>query len=109
MAADLLGSFEHAVMLAVLHLGNDQAYGMKVRKVLAAELKKDIAIGAVYSTLERLELKGFVSSSGAAGGDDRGGNPRRCFRVEGAGMRAVRQTEAAFARLKALQPAGGVA
>jgi PadR family transcriptional regulator PadR len=58
----LLGSLEEQVMLAVLRTG-DQAYGMNVRRELETVTGRDITIGSVYATLDRLEAKGFVRST----------------------------------------------
>src|ERR1043166_5524091 len=58
----LLGSLEEQVMLAVVRTG-DAAYGMNVRRELETVTERDIAIGAVYATLDRLEAKGLVTSA----------------------------------------------
>ena len=58
---ELLGSLEYIVLLAVTHLG-DEAYGMTVRREIESRTGRDLSIGAIYSTLERLEAKGLVSS-----------------------------------------------
>ncbi|HEV3200286.1 MAG TPA: helix-turn-helix transcriptional regulator, partial [Bryobacteraceae bacterium] len=59
---DSLGEFEHLVLLAVLRLGAD-AYGMRVRSEIAGRTGRDVTIGAVYATLDRLADKGLVSST----------------------------------------------
>jgi DNA-binding PadR family transcriptional regulator len=59
---ELLGSLEHIVLLAVARLGSD-AYGMTVRQEILKRTGRDLSIGAVYATLERLEKKRYVSSS----------------------------------------------
>ena len=58
----LLGSLEEQVMLAVIRTG-DEAYGMNVRRELETVTGRDVTIGSVYATLDRLEAKGLVSSS----------------------------------------------
>ena len=58
----LLGSLEEQVMLAVVRRGDD-AYGMNVRRELEDVTNRDVAIGAVYATLDRLEAKGLVVST----------------------------------------------
>ena len=55
--ADILGGFEQAVLLSLIKLGKD-AYGRAIIKEAAVCLKRDVAAGAVYATLERLETKG---------------------------------------------------
>lgn len=75
-----LGEFEYLVLLAILRLG-DEAYGMTVRRELADIAERDAGIGSVYQTLERLERKGFVSSRLGPPDPERGGRPRRFYRV----------------------------
>lgn len=58
---DYLGEFEHIVLLAVLRLGKE-AYGVTVRQEIEARTGREVSIGAVYATLDRLEGKGYVQS-----------------------------------------------
>lgn len=90
----LLGTFEEQVMLAVLRSGAD-AYGMQVRRELESVTDRDVAIGAVYATLDRLEAKRFVSSIRAQGD----GGSRRLFEVTASGARALSDTRAVRERL----------
>src|SRR5580692_7018144 len=71
----ILGSFELATVTALLRL-KDNAYGVKIRQELEALLKKTVAIGAVYTTLARLEGKGFVSSYTGDPTPERGGRAK---------------------------------
>ena len=99
----LLGSLEEQVMLAVIRTG-DQAYGMNVRRELETVTGRDITIGSVYATLDRLEAKGLVSSTRQTGAD---AMSRRVFAVSAAGRRALAHTRATRDRLWAgitLQP-----
>jgi PadR family transcriptional regulator PadR len=82
-----LGAFEEQVMLAVLH-ARDDAYGMNVRREIETRTERDVAIGAVYATLDRLEQKGLISSRRVAGD----GGSRRVFAVTAAGTRALYET-----------------
>jgi PadR family transcriptional regulator PadR len=84
----LLGSFEELVLLAVARAGRD-AYGMTVRREIEARTGRDVTIGAVYATLDRLESKGLLSSHLTGGDVGRGGRARRIFRVEGPGVEAL--------------------
>ena len=105
-----LGAFEQLVLLALVRLGDD-AYGMKIRREIVSRTERDVAIGAVYATLERLEEKGFISSGDASeGGDDRGGNARRFFRIEAPGIAAVNESwKAVKAMARGLKPLRGEA
>ena len=58
---DYLGEFEHIIMLALLRL-EDRAYGVTVRQEIEFRTKREVSIGAVYATLDRLETKGYVKS-----------------------------------------------
>ncbi len=97
---DYLGHFEEIVLLAVLRLAED-AYGAKIRQTVAEALKKDVSIGAVYATLDRLERKGYIKSWQGEATPERGGRAKRYFRVEGAGAQALSDTNAARNRLAA--------
>jgi len=89
-----LGAFEEQVMLAVLH-ARDDAYGMNVRRELETRTDREVAIGAVYATLDRLEQKGLITSTRVAGE----GGSRRVFSVTAAGTRALFETRAMRDRL----------
>ena len=57
-----LGEFELMVLLTIIRLG-DEAYGVPLARELAKMRGRDIAIGSVYAALDRLELKGLVTST----------------------------------------------
>lgn len=81
-------------MLAVLH-ARDDAYGMNVRREIETRTDRDVAIGAVYATLDRLEAKGLISSTRVVGD----GGSRRVFAVTAAGSRALVETRSLRDRL----------
>jgi PadR family transcriptional regulator, regulatory protein PadR len=93
--AVLLGSLEEQVMLAVVRTGDD-AYGMNVRRELEEVAKRDVAIGAVYATLDRLEAKGLAASTRPSTSE---GPSRRVFAVTPAGARSLALTRATRERL----------
>jgi len=101
MAAHL-GTLEQAVLLALVRprtpLGRE-AYGRAILKEVQARLDREVAAGAVYSTLERLEAKGLVSSSLGEGTAVRGGRPKRHYVIEAAGLRALNAAKAAADQL----------
>jgi PadR family transcriptional regulator, regulatory protein PadR len=90
-----LGEFEQIVLLAVLRLGDDEAYGMQVRREIAERTGRDVSIGAVYATLERLESKGLVRSATGEATAERGGKAKRLFAVTAQGKRAVEDSQRA--------------
>ena len=80
-----LGTFEEQVMLAVLRT-REEPYGMAVRREIEEVIGRDVTIGAVYATLDRLEAKGLVESARSAGTGD---VARRVFAVTPRGARAL--------------------
>lgn len=87
-----LGSLELTVLLAVARLGDD-AYGLAIRRDLAVRTGRDHSVGAIYTTLGRLEAKRLVASRMTEPLPVRGGRARREFRLTGAGQRALREAE----------------
>jgi PadR family transcriptional regulator, regulatory protein PadR len=85
---DHLGEFEHIVMLALLRLG-DHAYGVTVRQEIEARANREVSIGAIYATLDRLEAKGLVTSKFGDPTPERGGRSKRFFRATPKGIAAV--------------------
>ncbi len=92
---DYLGEFEHVVILALLRLG-DRAYGVTVRQEIEGRINRDVSIGAIYATLDRLEAKGYVKSELGDPTPERGGRSKRFFRVSAKGVAAVNRTHRAL-------------
>lgn len=92
MARSRLGTLELASLLAVVRLG-DEAYGLAVRHDLAERTGHELSVGAVYTTLQRLEDKGLLRSRTTAPLPVRGGRSRRQYVLTGAGARAIRDAE----------------
>src|SRR5260370_25887891 len=88
---DYLGEFEHIVILALLRLA-DRAYGVTVRQEIEARTRREVSIGAIYATLDRLEAKGYVKSVLGEPTPERGGRSKRFFKVTAKGMLAVNRT-----------------
>lgn len=97
-ARDYLGEFEHIVLLALMRLG-DQAYGVTVRREIASRTKREVSIGAIYATLDRLEAKRYVRSRAGDPTPERGGRSKRFFRVTAQGVSAVNRTHRALRSL----------
>jgi DNA-binding PadR family transcriptional regulator len=100
---EFLGEFEQLVLLALIRLG-DEAYGMAVRREIAVRADRDVSIGAVYATLDRLEGKGLVRSRLGAPTEERGGRARKCFTMTAAGGRALEQSQEALRQMLAGLP-----
>ena len=99
-----LGVFEEQVMVAIVRTA-PEAYGMSIRRELERVTGRDVAIGAVYATLDRVEAKGLVHS-------DRGpveGASRRLFTITPAGAHALAASHAMHERLWRGIDVGGLA
>lgn len=86
-----LGEFEQLAMLAILQVG-DGAYAVPVREEIRARADRRVSRGALYTTLQRLEDKGYLTSTMADPSAERGGRPRRYFSVTQQGMAALRHS-----------------
>ncbi len=95
---DYLGSFEHIVLLGLLRL-SDQAYGVTVRKEIEARTGREVSIGAIYATLDRLEAKGYVKSRLSDPTPERGGRSKRFFRVTANGIAEVSRSHRAIRKM----------
>ena len=100
-----IGDFEFMVLAALLQ-AEDEAYGLSIRQRIESRTGRDVSMGAVHATLDRLERKGYLSSSFSAPTPHRGGKARRLFRVEPPGREAFR--EAAVAVQAMLAGLGGI-
>ena len=100
--AEHLGPFEQAILLALVRprteLGK-QGYGRAILKEVQHRLQREVAAGAVYATLDRLEDKGLITSRLAVGTAVRGGRPRRHYAIQPAGVRALHAAKTMTARL----------
>jgi DNA-binding PadR family transcriptional regulator len=83
-----IGQLELSVLLAVVKLGDD-AYGLGVRRFVSEQAQRDYSIGAIYTTLQRLEEKRLLTSRETDPLPVRGGRSRRQFRITANGRRAI--------------------
>ena len=98
MGSESLGEFEQLVMLAIVQLG-DSAYGMTVRRQIETRTGRTVAIGALYTSLERLERKGYIASTLSEPTPQRGGRAKRLFRLRRAGEAALKRSRATLSRM----------
>jgi len=99
-----LGPFEHLLLLALAHLGDD-AYTVSIRSFLEDATGRSVSPGAIYTALTRLERRGVVSSRFGDPTPERGGKRKKYFRLEPPGVAAVREAQHQLSRLgKALAP-----
>ena len=95
---DSLGEFEQLVLLAVLQLG-ETADAASLRRRIEADAHRRVSRGALYATLDRLTAKGHLDWTIEPTTPERGGIPRRRFRVTDPGMEAVRRSYGAVQTL----------
>ena len=98
--ADLppIGEFEQLVLLAVLRRGAD-ADGVGIARELEARAGRRVSRGALYTTLDRLEIKGLLRWKLGAGSPERRNLPRRAYSVTPRGLAAVRQSRLVLQRM----------
>ena len=96
--ATSLGEFEQVVILAIMRL-KEEAYGVTIRSEIAARTDRLPAAGALYTTLDRLEGKGLVTSHFGDPTPRRGGRAKRYFSVTAAGVAAVKRAQRSYQRL----------
>lgn len=92
------GEWELMVILAVMRLGDDP-YGVPICREIEEQTGREVAVGSVYATLDRLVEKGFVSSQLGEPTGERGGRAKRYFRLTPTGVREVRKTQRALMNL----------
>lgn len=97
-ATDALGEFEAALLLAIVHLGED-AYGVTIRREIERRTGRLVAVGALYTSLGRLERKGYVRSTLSDPTSDRGGRSKRYFVMRPSGVAALKQSRARHDRM----------
>ena len=84
----MLGEFEYLLLTAAARLGAD-AYGAAMRQEIESATGRRCSIGALYTTLDRLEAKGFVKTWMGDPTPQRGGRPKRLVRVTAKGIQAA--------------------
>jgi PadR family transcriptional regulator, regulatory protein PadR len=84
----MIGEFEYLVLTAAIHLDED-AYGAAIRREIEAATERRCSIGALYTTLDRLQTKGFVKTWMGDSTPQRGGRAKRMVCVTAKGIRAA--------------------
>lgn len=85
----MLGEFEYLLLTAAARLG-ENAYGASIRQEIQSATNRPCSIGALYTTLDRLESKGLVKTWMGEATPQRGGRPKRLVRVTARGVVAAR-------------------
>ena len=99
MQRDVLGSFEFQI-LSVLQQQPRDAYGATIQERIHGRTGRERSIGALYTALDRLENKGFVSSWWGEPTSERGGRRKRYYKIEVSGVEALRRSQAVLDRFR---------
>src|ERR1700736_4224944 len=85
----MLGEFEYLLVTTAARLG-DKAYGAAIREEIEATAARKCSIGALYTTIDRLETKGLIKTCMGAATPQRGGRAKRMLRVTPKGVQAAK-------------------
>lgn len=94
----MLGEFEYIFITAAAGLG-DAAYGASIRKEIEAATGRQCSLGALYTTIDRLEAKGLIETWMGAATPQRGGRAKRIVRVTPQGVQAAKDFYEAVMRV----------
>jgi len=101
---DSLGEFEQLILFALLRLGDD-AYGVTIRQEIEKRTGRNVSSGAIYTALERMEVRGYVTSRMGEPTPERGGRRKKYYTLEAAGSKALSRSYDALQRMaKGLAP-----
>ena len=95
---DRLGPLEELVLLALVRL-RENAYGVTIRREIVNRTGRDYSFGAIYTTLDRLEAKEYISSRVGDPTPERGGRAKRYFEIKAPGARALNEARVAANRM----------
>ena len=94
----MLGEFEYLLITAAAGLG-ENAYGAAIREEIEMTTGRRCSIGALYTTIDRLESKGLLTTWMGEATRQRGGRAKRMVRVTTDGVRAAREFYKAVTRI----------
>jgi len=92
MSKQHLGELEELILLLIIMLEPDDAYGLEIRRALKEHAARTITIGAVHGTVNRLEKKGLVKSQLGGATEERGGRRKRLFTITAHGKSVLQQS-----------------
>lgn len=96
-----LGHFEQLILLALLDLADEQAYGVPIRELIEQRTGRRVSPGAVYTALDRMQARGLITSRLGDPTAERGGRRKRLYRLEPAGSRLLAQSVSALQEMTA--------
>jgi len=92
---DNLTKVEELVLMAIWQLEH-HAYGYNIRKHILTDFKKEFSIGNLYSVLNQLDRKGYVSKSEGEPNERRRGKPKIYYHVAQEGLQALKAARKAY-------------
>jgi PadR family transcriptional regulator PadR len=92
MPSRTLGEFEQLVLFALVALPPEEAYGVPIREQIERRTGRTPSAGAIYTALDRLAARGFVTSELGEPTAERGGRAKRHYRLEPAGALALQES-----------------
>ena len=99
-----LGEFEQLLLFALVHLGRD-AHGVRIRQEIEQRTRRSVSAGAIYTAMDRLEGRGFVSSRMGDPTPERGGRRKKLYNIEPRGAQALANSYGALQEMaKGLGP-----
>ena len=98
MAKEYLGNLELMVLLSLMRVG-DNAYGVPISQEIEMRTGRDVALGSVYAALDRLERKGFVTSTLGDPTPERGGRAKRYYTLRPKALEALKENRRALVAL----------
>lgn len=94
----MLGEFEYLLITAAASLG-ESAYGVSIRCEIETTTGRSCSLGALYTTIDRLEKKGLLKTWMGDATAERGGRAKRLVRVTPKGVQAAKDFYAAVMRI----------
>ncbi len=98
-----MGDLERFILLAILNNHNN-SYGVEIRHEIKDKIGKDVSVGALYTTLERLEYKGLIKSKEGESTLERGGRAKKFFQVTALGHTSLNQSLSEIALMANVNP-----
>ncbi len=98
-----LGDLEKFILMAILNHHNN-AYGVEIKREIKDTINKDVSVGALYTTLDRLETKSFIESKMGEATEERGGRAKKYFRVTALGQNTLNQSLLEINQMYKLNP-----
>lgn len=95
-----LGDLEKFILMAIINNHNN-AYGVEIKRDIKDRINKDVSVGALYITLDRLEAKGFLKSRMGESTEERGGRAKKYFQVTALGHETLNQSLYEIDQMKA--------